>query len=172
MAWLVSAAYFVLPLVASIAPCFSAPQLCRPGQAVWHTAGTILPGCEQLQQSDRIPAESWSTGGGKEMPFHSRHEVSYQWPTQCCEWVSCTGLKKLPFISPVKDEELSTVSQAESCGVAVWSWRWISYNPKLVVFNLSCLCLIWDLLLGCSEQCAWAVPHSCSGMLLLYSLAA
>lgn len=57
------------------------------------------------------------------MPFHPRHEISYRWPTQSCEWVSCIGLKKLPFISPVKDEELSTVSQAESSGVAVWSFR-------------------------------------------------
>lgn len=55
------------------------------------------------------------------MPFHPRHEISYQWPTQCCEWVSCIGQKKLPFISAVKDEEHSTVSEAESCGAAVWS---------------------------------------------------
>lgn len=142
--------------------------LCRPGQAVWHTAGTILPGCEQLQQLHRIPAESWSTGGGKEMPFHPRHEISYQWPTQCCEWVSCIGQKKLPFISAVKDEELSTVSQAESCGVAVWSLGWIcqsgSYNPKLVVFNLSWLCLIWD-------WCCLAVLSSLLGQCLTAALA-
>lgn len=43
------------------------------------------------------------------MPFHPRHEISYQWPTQCCGWVSGAGQKKLSFISAVKCEELSAV---------------------------------------------------------------
>lgn len=55
------------------------------------------------------------------MPFNPRHEISYQWPTQCCGWVSCVGQKKLPFISAVKCEEFSAVSQAGAvewlCGV-------------------------------------------------------
>lgn len=51
------------------------------------------------------------------MPFHQRHEISYHCPTQCCGWVSSVGQKKLPFISAVKCEELSAVSQAGSCGV-------------------------------------------------------
>lgn len=69
------------------------------------------------------------------MPFHPRHEISYQWPTQCCGWVSSVGQKKLPFISAVKCEDLSAISGAGSCGVAFgMNCQSGSYNSKLIVF--------------------------------------
>lgn len=143
--------------------------LCRSGEAAWHTAGTILPGHEQLQQLDRIPAKSWSAGGGIEMPFHPRHEASYQWPTLRCGWVSGAGAAFQCCETRGAQRCQSGCEVQRRCvefGMSLLG----SYNPKLVVFDLSCWCLIWDVPLGSPEQFPWAVPHkhSCSGVLLLY----